>query len=215
MKILLAILALAFTSFAQEIDRIVALVNRQPIVASEWEQQERFEAMSNEVPFRRFERSEEALERLIDRRLIIEQMNAAKVSRTSPDATAAQVTALRNQLNITSDAAWKAKLKQYGLLEADVADIVAEQADVLRFIEVKFRMAVHVNDDDIRRYYNETFLPEFARSGKAGTPPKVAAVRDSIESVLVQQRMNELFSTWLKTLRAQANIRRLTKDGPQ
>ena len=212
MKRALVIFALALALPAQEIDRIVALVNRQPILESEWEQQERFEAMANDAPFAAFQHSSEALERLIDRRLILEQMTAAKITRSAPEATAAQITSLRNQLDITSDAAWKQRLKQYGLLEADVADIVAEQTDVLRFIEARFRMAVHVNDEDIRRYYNQTYVPEFNRSGKGGAPPKIAEVRTQIESVLTQQRMTELFTTWLRTLRTQANIRRFNQE---
>lgn len=211
MKRALVIFALALALPAQEIDRIVALVNRQPILESEWEQQERFEAMANDAPYATFQHSGEALDRLIDRRLILEQMTAAKVRRSAPETTAAQITSLRSQLNITSDAAWKHRLKQYGLLEADVADIVAEQTDVLRFIEARFRMAVHVNDEDIRRYYNETYVPEFNRSGK-GAPPKIAEVRTQIESVLTQQRMTELFTTWLRTLRTQANIRRFSQE---
>ena len=212
MKVLVVILSLAAALSAQQIDRIVALVDRQPILESEWEQQERFEAMSNDVPFVGFQHSDEALDRLIDRRLILTQIEAAKMPRASADAVAAQLTSLRKQLNLTKDAAWSAKLKQYGLLDPDVADIVGEQADVLRFIEVRFRMAVHVNDEDIRRYYNDTYLPEFRRTAKPGqAPPKLVDVHSQIESVLAQQRMNDLFATWLNNLRNQANIRRMTE----
>jgi hypothetical protein len=209
---------LAFSIFAatlvpaQQIDRIVAVVNNQAIVESEWEQQERFEALSNEEQFRGFQHSTASLDRIIDRRLILQQLGNTRVNVADKAEVAAQVTSLRSQLHLESDQAWKAKLKQYGLLEADISDIVAEQANVLRFIDTRFRIAVQVAPEDVRRYYNQTFVPEFRRTGKGAQPPKLDEVRAKIEAVLIQQRMNDLFTTWLKTIRAQANIRIFSKD---
>jgi hypothetical protein len=99
------------------------------------------------------------------------------------------------------------------LLEADVADIIAEQTAVLHFMEQRFRPAVHIAPEDVRRYYRDTYIPEFAKTAKAGTkPPPVDQVQQQITTVLAEQRMNDLFATWLKTLRTQANIRRVAKE---
>ena len=213
MKVLLTLtLFMAGVLPAQQIDRIIAVVNNQPIIESEWEQQERFEALSNEEPFKGFQHSAESLDRIIDRRLILQQFENARVTPVEPSVVASQLTSLRSQLHLEADAAWKAKLKQYGLLEADVADVVAEQANVLRFIDSRFRMAAQASPEEIRRYYNQTFVPEFRRQGKGGPPPKLEDVRAQIEAILVQQRMNDLFTTWLKTIRGQANIRMFSKD---
>lgn len=215
MKIFFAIAALSLTLFAQEreIDRIAVVVNRQPITMGEWEQQERFEALTNSEPWNGVQRSHEALDRLIDRALILEQMPQAGVARTDATATAAHLSTLRTQLKMENDDAWHAALKRYGLLEADVADIIAEQTDVLRFMELRFRPAVHVAPEDVRRYYRETYLPEFSRTAKAGSKaPPLDQVQQQIVAVLAEQRMNDLFSAWLKNLRAQANIRRVAKE---
>jgi hypothetical protein len=37
-------------------------------------------------------------------------------------------------------------------------------------------------------------------------------VQQQIIAVLAEQRMNDLFSAWLKNLRAQANIRRIARE---
>ncbi len=215
MRALFAIAALSLTLFAQEheIDRIAVVVNRRPITMGEWEQQERFEALTNSGPWNGVQRSHAALDRLIDRALVLDQMQQAGVARADATSTAAHLATFRTQLKLENDDAWRATLKRYGLLEADLADIIAEQTDVLRFMELRFRPAVHVAPEDVRRYYRETYLPEFSRTAKSGAKaPPLEQVQQQILAVLAEQRMNDLFSAWLKNLRAQANIRRVAKE---
>jgi len=215
MRPAIAVAALCLTLFAQEhvIDRIAVVVNREPITMGEWEQQERFEALSNGEPWNGVKHSREALDRLIDRALILEQMRQADERRGDATRTAAQMTSFRKDLKLEDDGTWRAALHRYGLLEADVADMIAEQTEVVRFIEERFRPAVHVAPEDVRRYYRQTYVPEFAKTAKGGEkPPVLDQVQSQIVAVLAEQRMNDLFSAWLKNLRAQANIRRVAKE---
>jgi hypothetical protein len=209
MRRAVAIAALLVAGYAQEIDRIVAVVNNRPITESEWEQQERFEAMTNNEPWKGFRHAQDSLDRLVDRALILQQMESAGNPKGDETFVAAQLTSLRKQMQLESDDGWRARLKQYGLLESDVKDVIAEQANVLRFIDARFRPAVHIPVEDVRRYYRETYVPQFQRTAKPGiSAPALAEVESQIISVLTEQRMNDLFTTWLKTLRAQANIKR-------
>ena len=215
MRVLFALAAFSLTLFAQEreIDRIAVVVNQQPITMGEWEQQERFEALTNDVPWNGVQRSRAALDRLVDRALIIEQMQQSGIATVDATATAAQLSTFRALLKLENEGAWQEALKRYGLLEADVADIIAQQTDVLRFMEQRFRPAVHVATEDVRRYYRETYLPEFSRTAKAGAKaPPLDQVQQQIVTVLAEQRMNDLFTAWLKNLRAQANIRSVAKE---
>jgi hypothetical protein len=212
MRTLLAIMMLSGALCAQQIDRIVAVVNRQPIVESEWEQQERFESLANEETTKEFTHSREALDRVIDRRLILQQMETARVPRSDASAIGTQITAFRTQLRLQEQQLWQQKLESYGLLESDVADILGEQADVLRFIDARFRMSVHITPEEVRQYYQQTYLTDLRKSGKNAPAQPLDQVRTQIESILVQQRVNDLFTTWLKTLRAQANVRLVYKD---
>jgi hypothetical protein len=211
MRLLLAFIMLSTALGAQQIDRIVAVVNRQPIVESEWEQQERFESLANDDPAGGFAHSREALDRVIDRRLILQQMQTAPNGRSDANAMAAQVSALRTQLGLQDQAVWQQKLQWHGLLESDIADILAEQADVLRFIDARFKMSVHITPDEVKQYYQQVYLPELRKKEDAHAQ-SLEQVRSKIESILIQQRVNDLFATWLKTLRAQASVRLLYKE---
>jgi hypothetical protein len=211
MRLLLAFIMLSTALGAQQIDRIVAVVNRQPIVESEWEQQERFESLANDDPAGGFAHSREALDRVIDRRLILQQMQTTRIGRSDANAIAAQVTAFRTQLGLKNQTVWQQALQSHGLLESDIADILGEQADVLRFIDARFRMSVHITPEEVKQYYQQVYLPEL-RKREDARAQSLDQVRSQIESVLLQQRVNDMFATWLKTLRAQANVRLLYKD---
>jgi hypothetical protein len=50
-------------------------------------------------------------------------------------------------------------------------------------------------------------LPEVRK--RNASEPKLAEVSDKIEQILAEQRIDELLSNWLKTLRAQAHIERM------
>ena len=54
-----------------------------------------------------------------------------------------------------------------------------------------------------RRYYRETLLPQYP---PGQTPPPLQQVSSRIEEILLQQRVNALFDTWLSNLRNQGQI---------
>jgi hypothetical protein len=76
---------------------------------------------------------------------------------------------------------------------------------LLRFIEVRFRNGISISDDEIKTYYEKTMLPEYARQKVA--PPKLETISKRIEEVLLQQQVGNLLRDWLRSLRAQGNVR--------
>ena len=71
---------------AEVIDRIVATVNGQIILLSDWEDSLRFEAFTSGRPLNRFtaEERKAVLDRLIDRELLREQLHAADIQQPLP-----------------------------------------------------------------------------------------------------------------------------------
>jgi hypothetical protein len=80
--------------------------------------------------------------------------------------------------------------------------------ELLKFIEVRFRNGITISDKQIRNYYHETMLPEYAKRNV--TPPKLETISNRIEEVLLQQEVGALLEDWLKSLRAQGSVRMLT-----
>ena len=71
-------------------------------------------------------------------------------------------------------------------------------------IEVRFRNGIRISDDEIKNYYTNTMLPEYAKQKVA--PPKLETISPRIEEVLLQQQVGNLLRDWLKSLRAQGNV---------
>jgi hypothetical protein len=194
-------------SMAVVIDRIVATVNRHAILESEWEEAVRFECLLNGRPLKEATPAErrQTLERLIDQELMAEQMRAGSFVLATPEEIARRVRELRQMAPAwKTDAGWRAALSAYGLTEEDVEERTAVQVNLLRYLDLRFRPEIRIDPRAIENYYREQLLPQLR---KAGAPePPLQQVAPTIEQLLAEQRLNELQSQWVRTLRLQAEI---------
>jgi len=206
-SVLLSLALVALGGAQQVVDRIVATVNGQPILLSDWEVEMRFEALLNQKPLPvSDEVAHAALDRLIDQELLQQQIRSYRLMEPAAEDVSARVAEVRKQLPNGEDAAaYHALLARYGLSEAEVRERVASQLAILRFIDVRLRPSVHVDRRSIETYYNDTLLPELRRKGAKLSP--LAEVAPQIEELLSQQRVDALTNDWLKDLRQQNQIR--------
>jgi hypothetical protein len=90
-------------------------------------------------------------------------------------------------------------------LEADsLRQLVARQFMVLTFVDERLGPRVFVDLEDIRGYYDQTFVPEMRRRG--ATPSPLQQVREKIRAVLKQERLNEEIESWTEELRRRADV---------
>ena len=102
-----------------------------------------------------------------------------------------------------SDAGWKAFLAKHDLTPPQVEDYLRIGIEILSFIELRFRQGIRITPEEIETYYKDTLLPQYP-AGE--TPPPLQQVSSRIEEILLQQRVNALFDTWLANLRKQGQI---------
>lgn len=205
----LALSASVWAGATETLDRIVVVVNKNIILASEWEQAVRYEALLEGKPLAQVTDSdcEQALGRLIDQQLLQQQIDTSNYLPVSDAELERRTSEVRRQLAPrASDAEWLARLAAYGLTADDVRERIAAQLNILRFIELRFRPTIHIDRRNIESYYRETLLPQLGAANSQ--PPTLQAASPQIEEVLVQQRIDELLAAYLKNLRAQAGIRR-------
>jgi hypothetical protein len=193
-------------SAGESLDRIVATVDQHPILRSDVEEEARFTALlaakSSDIST---EDRLAALDRLVDRALIDDQITALGVVAVSDDDVKTRVQEIRDQvIGPQTPGAWEQLLKQYGLKEKAVEQHVAEQIQTFRFIDMRFRSEVRVGPKSIQTYYDTVFVPEMKKKNAA--PPPLAQVQDQIEQILREQRENNLIADWLKSLRTQSRI---------
>lgn len=206
---------LAFTvSTAQVVvDRMVAVVNKRVVMESELEQTMRVEFLIQGKPLTGGKpgqtEQQAVLDQLIDRSLLEQQIVHPDILAPTPEELAARLKEVRDHVpGAASDDGWRALLASYGVSEQDVTEHLKSEFAVLKLVDLRFRGLVRIDKSAIAGYYQEHFVPEMQRRGV--TPPPLDAVSDKIEKILIEQRVDDMLSEWLQTLRSQAHIERLT-----
>jgi peptidyl-prolyl cis-trans isomerase SurA len=192
----------------------VAVVNKKVITQSEWDEQERFEALVNGRPPESVEFSAASLDRLVDQVLMREQIEYVRYEQLTPEMITAQVEAVRKQIyGAQNDQQWQTILTKYGLSEEEFRNRVAAQVEVMRFVDMRFRPSVHVENEQIEGYYSKTLVPELMKAGaKQETLPALKDVEPKIRGILAEERLNEMLRLWLNSLRSQGRVRRITAE---
>ncbi len=205
---LFCLVLLTTSAFAAEVvDGVVATVNRQPILRSDWDEGVRFEAFMQQKSLDQVTDSDHvlALQHLIDRQLLKAQMGNAEYMQPSDEALRQDVDKVRAQVpNGHEDQAWQHLLASYGLTEASLKEHMRGEFQVMNFIEVRLRPNVHVPDEEIEAYYHNQLLPDLSKNG--GAVVAFTDVAPRIRELLTQQRMDEMLDVWLHNLRQQADI---------
>lgn len=205
-------LFVALNASAQMVDRVVAVVNKQVITQSDWEDQSNFEALI-EGRTADVRPASAALERLIERALIADAITNAYLPRLDEEQINAQVAEIRKQASVKDDASWKMLLKGYSLTEDDLREKLAQQLSTAQLFEMRFRSTIRVNDDEVKDYYAKYFVPEMTAAGvKDDSLPKLEQVSTRIHRILSEQKMTEAVVTWMESLKAQAKIKQLVAE---
>jgi hypothetical protein len=190
------------------LDKVLVSVNSRVILSSDLESEAKFQKLMNgtlDQPITDSDR-EAALQRLIDRSLVEQQMNGASLLSSSDPKITQHILELRKNLkDADTEEGWRKLLGAAGITEQELADRVAEEVNTNLYIGEKFQPNVRVNNARIRNYYQQTFVPEIRKRG--ATPLPLEEVSGKIEQILTEQTINELFSEWIKGLRTQARVR--------
>jgi peptidyl-prolyl cis-trans isomerase SurA len=205
-QIALALVFVATSMYAAEsLDRVVAVVNRQPILASDVEDAAHFEALEQgKVPNTLDAERKAVLNRVIERELICQQM--PDTFEPASGLVDHHISELRAQFPaIKTDAQWMDMLATYGLDTETLRADVTLELKVVHFLEIRLRPTVRVESDEVSDYYSKKLVPQLKAAGATAEP--IERVRDKIEEVLLQQKMTEVFDAWVANLRTQGTIR--------
>jgi peptidyl-prolyl cis-trans isomerase SurA len=207
--LLLLTLAVSAAAATEVIDRIVAIVNGKLILQSDVEQEARIEAfLAGQQPAEyKPEDLQGIVDRMIDRQLVHEQMRSVREVATTSQAVERRMKQLRESLGkaAESDSGWHKTLADAAISEADVGAHYADEVQTMRFLEARLRPQIQVDAASVESYYRDKLLPELQRSGGREVP--LSEVSSRIREILVEQKLDESLTQWLKSLREQSEIR--------
>ena len=199
------------------LDRVIAIVNDDLILGSDVDAEKRFAAFQ---PFSEPKPTSESdlVNRLIDRRLILQQMVLQPGAPITDDEVNLELATLRKAIpkcasdQCETEAGWQRYVADQGFTMDELRDRWRERMEVLRFIEERFRMGIRISQAEIDAYYKTTMLPAYAK--ESAKPPVEATIADRIQEILLQQRVDKLLDDWLTSLRAEGGVR-ILKPGEE
>lgn len=190
------------TAQEQLVDRVLAVVDEEPILASDVAQ-----VTALGLVARQPEESDEAFERrvlqgLIEQKLRFHEIDRYGFTELPIERVEQELAEIRQRFD--SEAAWQSRLAELGLDEDGVKALVARQLLVFTYVQERLGPRIFVSLDDIRQYYETVLVPEMERR-RAAVPP-IEEVREQIREVLRQERLNEELARWTEELRREADV---------
>ena len=187
------------------VDRIVVTLGQGIITLSDVWEDYRIESLLERLPAEPLdeEHIRKIAERLVDQALLEQEMETSRFPEVPAADVEQQMTEIRR--GFLSNGTFQRALEEYELEETQVRRRVALTTRTLRFINFRFRPGVQVDEAAIERYYRETLLPDL-RARQVRELPRLAEVSQRIREILVEQRINERYSSWIKDLRERMPI---------
>ncbi len=110
-----------------------------------------------------------------------------------------------------ADALAKA-LAAYGLKPPDLEEELGRQSDLLTFLNLRFRPAVQVTDQDVQKYFAETVLKGPGKTLQEAQAGALNEMRAEIQQKLTNDRADKELDLWLTDQRNHTKIEYLEKD---
>jgi peptidyl-prolyl cis-trans isomerase SurA len=193
------------------LDHVVAVINGSVILQSDVTEEMSYAVLQPFGLANARNTPQRALQRLIDRDLILQQMETGQtVTPPTPEEVQQRITQLRGVIpecgryHCETDAGWQEFLQAHGLTEKEVEAHWRQRILILSFIQSRFGTGVRITPAEIADYYNKTLVPELHNKGMK--PPALADVSSRIEEVLLQQRVSSLLLEWLQSLKSEGSV---------
>lgn len=201
-----ALLLLATDGLRTEVvDRIAAVVGSTAIAFSEIEVELRLGALLARVPLQMTAASRgRALTRLIERRLVLEDLKLTPFLRVQRQEVDAQLEEIRAESYLDS-MDFAAALRHYGVTEQDCRSFLEARLSFERYIAFRFMTGLHPKPAELEAYYEAEYAARHASRGTSPAP--FEAVAGEIRRILIERQANALLDERLKELRALTRIR--------
>ncbi len=177
---LLLVLGSAAAAPAEVVERIPAVVDGRPVLQSDVRLMEEVRGLP----------AERALEAVIDERLMFAEASRVPQAAVSPEEEERALARL-----LETQPALRERVP-----EADLRRLVRRQLAIVKYVEFRFRPQVRVTAEEVERAYAAE------HGGKEGAPP-LAAVAVPLEEKLTRAALDARLETWVRELRAAADVR--------
>jgi parvulin-like peptidyl-prolyl isomerase len=180
------VLSFTFCTFAETLDKIVAVVDGKIITHSDVRQEAALRAILGEK-----EISEEAvLQQVVEGVLIESQLVDFPGIEVQDQEVSDRIARVQKNDGISAEA---------------LRNAVMRRLRTARYFDVRFRQFLRASDQDIRAYYDTVFVPEATARGVTNIPP-LEQVSDAIRENVLEEQLDHEVNIWLEAVRRRSNI---------
>jgi hypothetical protein len=187
MLFLLCFLSLPMTIHGELLDRMVAVVDGHIITASDMRQEREILMRLGDKPI---DDDKALIQHMIDNYLIEAQI----ADFPGVDITDADV-----------DAELKNSVAREGPPSQAVREAIRLRLRMRKYFELRFGQFIRVSDEDVRKYYNDVFVPAAKERGLNPIPP-IEEVTDLIRNNVSQESLNHEINIWLEAIHRRSSI---------
>jgi hypothetical protein len=193
-RVFTCFMLLCFVGSAVIIDRIAIVVENRIVKESDIKRDIRVTSFLNsEIPDLSLPSEKKAASRLIDQVFIRREIELGDYPAATLQQADRQLEKLKEE-RFRTEAAFEQALRRYDLTSLDLRTQFQWQLTVLRFIDVRFKPAVLITEDEIERYYRD-----HAAALRREYPSKSSLddLRTDIRDILTNEKVNQQFFAWL------------------
>jgi hypothetical protein len=179
------------------IDRVLAVVDTQVITLSDARAALRFSLVPQDVAV---DPIAAVMERLIDRRLMLAEVDRYAPPEPTPAAVDAAMAAIERRYKDALE--MEIALNQSAMSREDLRRYVRDTLRLEAYFQQRFSTVVPPSEDDILRYYRE-HAAEFTAAGKL---QPLDAVRDVVRVAVVGEQREVFVRQWVQGLRRRGSV---------
>jgi hypothetical protein len=184
------------------VDRIVAVVNEEPILLSDLKRRAALDQLQKGELTSPQAAARAALDHLLEERLLAQELE--RMSSPGPSLEDISLQLLKLQDKLGGEENLQSKLNELGITRRELEENLTRQLRLYRALEDRLGPRVFVSPEEIRRHYEEVLLPDLAARGLP--PVELDDVRAAIRELLFQQKFDQELKSFLLDLRRQADV---------
>ena len=198
----LAFIFLMLLQPQQVADRVVAVVNGEPIMLSE---------LRLTLPTGVEQRTDlpqlmrTNLEALINQELILQEIRRLKIFTVTNEEVAAGVNVVASGFTGGQEEL-EAELNSQGETLASLRESIRRRLLVLKYVDYRFRRFSEVEENRLLRFYEGEWADSFRAENPGAALPPLEEVRGELETLMIEMSVNDQLDAWLQDARSEARI---------
>jgi hypothetical protein len=171
---------------AETLDKIVAVVDGGIITLSDVRQESAVRSVLGETTIK----DDAIIQQIIESYLIDSQLAGFPGIDVTDEEIAGDIAKLPKKDEVSAKA---------------LHDAVLRRMRTARYFDLRFRQFLRPSDQDVRKYYDEVFVPAARARGTNPVPP-LEQVTDAIRKNVAEEQLDHEVSIWLEAVRRRSNI---------